>query len=242
MFSNLKIIKLIEIDSTNDYAKKILRSQKKSLPFLVQTSYQTKGRGQRNKYWNSDRNKNLLCSLAFQVRDIQIEEQFVISQIIAVSLYKTLQEYQIDAFVKWPNDIYIKNKKIAGILIENSLISSRIESTIIGLGFNINQINFPDELTDKAISLKLIKEKEFDIDIFLKKWIGSLQWAFSVDKEEIKEIYHKVLYQRDKTCDYKDAKGFFKGKILGVDPSGQLILQLPNSIIKYYMNSNLQYL
>jgi len=242
MFSNLKIIKLAEIDSTNDYAKEILHSQKELLPFMVQASYQTKGKGQYTKFWYSDNAKNLLCSLAFQIQNIRIEEQFVISQIIAVSLYKVLQDYQLTAAIKWPNDIYVENKKIAGILIENSIISSRIESVIVGLGFNLNQTNFPKDLRNKATSLSLITKKEFDIDEFVKKWIEKLQWAFSENKEEIKEIYHTRLYQKDKFAHYKDAKNEFDGKILGVDNRGQLILQTLDGTVKYYMNNELLYL
>jgi len=242
MFSKLKFIKLNEIDSTNDYAKYLLRLKKESLPFLVQTLFQTKGRGQLGKYWYSDKNKNLLCSLAFQVQNIRIEEQFIISQVIAVSLYNILQQYQVDAFIKWPNDIYVKNKKIAGILIENSLTASRIDSTIIGLGFNINQTVFPDDLRNRAISLKTIKSENIDIDMFRIKWLKSVLWAFSEDREKIKEIYHQVLYQRDETHKYKDAKEEFNATILGVDAFGKLILQTNNGTIKYYMNNELQYL
>lgn len=152
MESKTDIIWLERVDSTNDEARRHI-SEIDNLS-VVSALEQTKGRGQRGNRWSSQPGENLTFSLVVKDFRIKANEQSAISQTTALSLVDLLSRHEIKARIKWPNDIYAGDEKICGILIENSLKGSEIDWSIIGIGLNVNQTTFPEDLPNPT-SMKL---------------------------------------------------------------------------------------
>lgn len=152
MESKTDIIWLERVDSTNDEARRHI-SEIDNLS-VVSALEQTKGRGQRGNRWSSQPGENLTFSLVVKDFRIKANEQSAISQTTALSLTDLLSRHEIKAHIKWPNDIYAGDEKICGILIENSLKGSEIDWSIIGIGLNVNQTAFPEDLPNPT-SMKL---------------------------------------------------------------------------------------
>jgi BirA family biotin operon repressor/biotin-[acetyl-CoA-carboxylase] ligase len=152
MESKTDIIWLERVDSTNDEARRHI-SEIDNLS-VVSALEQTKGRGQRGNRWSSQPGENLTFSLVVKDFRIKANEQSAISQATALSLVDLLSRHEVKARIKWPNDIYAGDEKICGILIENSLKGSEIDWSIIGIGLNVNQTAFPEDLPNPT-SMKL---------------------------------------------------------------------------------------
>ena len=131
-------IRLHSTDSTIDFLKHYRPVSPKDM-ILVTADFQTAGRGQAGNSWESEAGKNLLFGLLFHPREVEANRQFILSQAVALSICETLSDYAEDIRIKWPNDIYWKDRKICGMLIENTLVGRCIENCIIGAGININQ-------------------------------------------------------------------------------------------------------
>lgn len=140
-----------------------------SLPCMVYAVTQSAGRGQRGNSWESEPGKNITASIAFAPKGVKAREQFVISEAIALATVDFLEYLNIDSKIKWPNDIYVGDKKIAGILIENSLMGCEIVSSVAGVGININQEKFRSDAPN-PISVKALTGKFYDIDIIIYKF------------------------------------------------------------------------
>ena len=131
-----------QCDSTNAYLQRLVAETDAPEGTVVSTSFQTNGRGQLSNMWEAEDGKNILCSILLRPTSLPIKSQFLISQAISVAIVDVLNSYLDGFFIKWPNDIYYKEDKIAGILIENTLSSAGISTCIIGLGLNVNQQTF----------------------------------------------------------------------------------------------------
>jgi BirA family biotin operon repressor/biotin-[acetyl-CoA-carboxylase] ligase len=144
LFIGQKIIHLSETDSTNNYAARHIKENDAFDGLVIISDYQTAGKGQRSKVWESERGKNLICSIVLKPYFIDVSNQFILNKAIALAILKTAQFIcpSANVKIKWPNDILIEDKKLAGILIESSIIGSHIGSIIVGVGMNVNQRNF----------------------------------------------------------------------------------------------------
>lgn len=222
------IIRLKETNSTNQYLQEQLTTTNLTEGTMVLSEYQTHGKGQIGNKWESDKEKNITCSLILYPTFLEISEQFIISQIISLAILDTLQKYISNLKIKWPNDIYYKNKKIAGILIENSISGKTIQNCIVGIGININQEKFSKSIPN-AISLKQITEKEQDIN----KIAENLQKNIFVRYNEIlreknnkiHQEYQKNLFRFSEFHLYKTKGIVFEAKIKEVKTSGHLVLE-----------------
>jgi BirA family biotin operon repressor/biotin-[acetyl-CoA-carboxylase] ligase len=136
---DLPIFKMDKAASSNNEA--MLLAKQKEIPegTIVWVLNQTKGRGQGNKKWHSNPNENLTFSVLLKPSFLPMEKQFVLSKMVAVAVAKVVSSFCSDTFIKWPNDIYVKNNKIAGILIENSIQGQKMYHSVVGIGININQ-------------------------------------------------------------------------------------------------------
>ena len=134
-----KIIHLENVDSTNNYTANLLLKGEVDSGTVILADKQTQGRGQRGSVWSSNSGENMLFSLFLSTEILSVNDQFLLSQFVSVSLIQMLRNIGLNAEVKWPNDIYINNKKVAGILIENQLSGYTLKSSIIGVGLNVNQ-------------------------------------------------------------------------------------------------------
>lgn len=237
------MIKVEELSSTNDYASELVRREFVADFTVVMTDFQEKGRGQRGNTWVSAAGQNLLFSVVLHPRQMPIKEQFILSQTVSIALSEVVSLYCDSVCIKWPNDIYVGDRKIAGILIENSINKKEIETTIIGIGLNVNQLLFEGAPNPTSLRAELGKEQNRDevLQQFLSRF-RQLYASMLRDPETIRRIYKERLYQRGKRSQYKDATGIFSGLIIDVAIDGQLLIADANGDIRRYYFKEVEYL
>ncbi len=228
---NWEIIHIDETDSTNRWLRD--RQQPKEsdgniggearCAVAVVADYQTAGRGCGTNTWESERGKNLLFSLLIHPNDIPANRQFLISEWVSVALCELLEHYINNKVeIKWPNDIYVKGKKIAGILIENRLQGEYIKDSIVGIGLNVNQQAFHSDAPN-PVSLRQLTGHDTDREKLLHEYLRLLQRVPMDDT--IHSKYMSRLFQWSEQKEYKDAAGRFQATITGVEPDGRLIMK-----------------
>ncbi|MDD4637359.1 MAG: biotin--[acetyl-CoA-carboxylase] ligase, partial [Bacteroidales bacterium] len=164
---------LEETTSTNTYLQEWIVKEEVPEGSVVTARIQTQGRGQAGNKWSAEQGKNLTFSMVLYPEFVPVNEQFIISQVAALAVKETLSLYIPDVSIKWPNDIYYRDKKITGILIENNLTAKVFSSSIIGIGININQQAFPENLPN-PVSLIQILGKEVSIPEVLEQFVGQI--------------------------------------------------------------------
>ncbi len=237
MFVGQLLFSLNEVNSTNDFLIKKLESERLLEGTIVITKQQTKGKGQRGKSWLSSDGQSLLFSLLLYPK-CAIQQQFYLNKAIAVSICQALSEINIKAKIKWPNDIYVGKKKIAGILIENTINSSQLKQSIVGVGLNVNQAEFSSELLNPT-SIRLHLGKELDISSFLEVVCVFLEKNYLLFKnnsdDKIDEVYHSYLYRYLQNTSFKKDGEYFESKIIGVNALGLLELEMHSRITTFSM-------
>lgn len=224
-----RIIHLDETTSTNDHLSALLKYDFLAEGSIVWADWQSSGKGQVENTWESERGKNLTFSLVFYPNFLAIEEQFILSKITSLALVQTLQELQIaDVSIKWPNDIYVGKKKIAGILIENTLSNSQLKNTVIGIGLNVNQEHFHSNAPN-PLSLTQITGLNYHLEDILKK-IASNLYALYVrllkgEESFISQEYFNALFRRSGSHLYEAEEIRFEAKIHSVLLNGSLMLE-----------------
>lgn len=232
-----RIIELEETGSTNSYLKQLCISREVEAFTVVTTESQTAGRGQRGNFWESEPGKNLTFSLLIRPGFLPAGKQFLISQIISLSIKEELDCYERGFSIKWPNDIYWNDCKICGILIENNLSGSQISESILGAGINLNQKHFKSSAPN-PISLTQITGLEYDRKQFLTNVLRRLKSYYEELRnghpENITANYHQSLYRKNGFHAYEDQEGKFKAEIIRTDPDGMLVLRDTESKIRNY--------
>jgi BirA family biotin operon repressor/biotin-[acetyl-CoA-carboxylase] ligase len=212
---------------------------------VVIANYQTRGRGQMGTVWDSEKGKNLMFSLFKDLSMHDVEFPFYICMAISFSSLKTLNELNVpDLYIKWPNDILSADKKICGILIEN-VIKNKLNSTIIGIGINVNQTEF--NALHKASSLKNLTGVQYDLDEILYNIIKNTKYYSSLLEEakydDVKNEYEMNLFRKNKPSTFKNANGeLFSGFIKGVTKYGKLQVLLEDEIVKKFDLKEIQLL
>jgi BirA family biotin operon repressor/biotin-[acetyl-CoA-carboxylase] ligase len=213
------------LSSTNNEASVLLRKKEIKEGTVIYTDFQTAGKGQTGNRWESDAGKNLLFSIILYPSSVEPEGQFIISMALSLGICDFTDRYFSGSKVKWPNDIYIKNDKIAGILIENSIIGDNIENTVAGIGLNINQEDFRGKATN-PVSFKLITGEEYDLKSCLSQLLSDLDKRYSQllygDRNLIADDYNARLYRVMEWHEFRSGENVFTGRILGVSSSGRL--------------------
>ena len=234
----MHIIKLDATDSTNAYLKNVMLSEVLDDFTIVAAKEQLKGRGQMGTSWQSERGKNLTFSILKKFDALPVSEQFLLHIAVSKAIYTALKTLQIpDLSIKWPNDILSGNAKICGILIENVLSEQNIQAAIIGIGLNINQLNFPG-LTHVS-SIKLITGKTHSLDEVMQLLSNELKNAFLEFEgkpiSKIKEHYEMLLFRKDKPSTFRDDKeAIFMGFIRGITNTGKLKIEIEDEIIREF--------
>ena len=205
---------------------------------IIWAEHQTKGRGQRGHSWHSTEGENITFSVVLEPRFLPIVEQFLLSEVVALALVETLAHYNIPCRIKWTNDIYAKDNKIAGVLIEHSLSGDCIARTIVGIGLNINQRTFPDDIPNPT-SMALERNASFDREEVLRNFATTLQRYYALleqgNKEAIEAQYIATMYHLGEQHTYAYPSGErFRATIRGVHPSGELRLEHEDGIIREY--------
>ncbi|MCY1632903.1 biotin--[acetyl-CoA-carboxylase] ligase [Marinifilum sp. D737] len=225
LFTPQLIIRKNEINSTNNFALELIKSANPAAGTVVLTLNQTKGRGQQTNSWESESGKNLTISIILRPEFLPIPDQFHISMVISLGVHDYLKEYLDDVLVKWPNDIYVGDKKIAGILIEHSIMGSVLSTSVCGIGLNINQRKFVSDAPN-PISLSNCTNQEYDLETELSNLLGKIENRYfqleDGDKKQLEKDYLDTLYWMNEPHTYKDKNGVFKGKIVGITEWGQL--------------------
>ena len=224
LFIGQELLTFDSLSSTNAYAKKLSRDQNKSEGLTILSKYQTSGRGQFGNSWESEKGLNLLFSVYLKPLFLSPDRQFLLNMSVCLAVADSLNEIVPGFEVKWPNDILYDNMKVAGILIENSINSNKLESSIVGIGINVNQQNF--ETKANITSVQNITGNSLDSEFLLAKVLKQIESRYLRLKANGKGLYndyYSLLYgfEKEKTV-VKNGK-YFKIKITGVEPSGQLI-------------------
>ncbi len=225
------------LTSTNSVAADLLR--KKELPegTVIYTDFQRAGKGHPGKKWESEEGKNLLFSIILYPSSVDPMEQFILTMTISMGLCDFIEKYCGESKIKWPNDVYVKDDKIAGILIENTIIDDRIENSVAGIGLNINQEKFPFKIPN-PISLKLLTGKEYDTGKCLKELLSDLDMRYKQllygDRKRLQSEYTNSLYKLNEYEVYKAEEGDFTGRIIDVTLSGLLRIEAKNGKIREF--------
>ncbi|MBC8266520.1 MAG: biotin--[acetyl-CoA-carboxylase] ligase [Flavobacteriales bacterium] len=244
-FFTTKFIKLEETSSTNDYTYNLLKLAKIKEGTVVSALFQSEGKGQRGTKWESDYGKNILMSIMLSP-DITIENQFEINICISLALHDFAKKYFYDKTkIKWPNDLLVKKGKLAGILIKNIIKKDKVKDVIVGIGMNVNQINFTN-FSLKATSFKRILNQECDLQKLQKELLDCIESRYLQLKRneftKMKEDYLSVLYGFEKEKHYKINNRKIKAKIVGIDEIGKLLLKFENGKIKKFSLKEVVYL
>jgi BirA family biotin operon repressor/biotin-[acetyl-CoA-carboxylase] ligase len=226
-----QVLHLSEVTSTNDLAKQLAEEQVIGHGAFVHAGFQQKGRGQELNGWESERNKNLLCSLVLHPPLLQADQQVYLNITICLAVYDMVKHYlaQADVRIKWPNDIYVGERKIAGILIENNLQGMFVKQAIAGMGININQMEF---IHTRAVSLAQVSGEGYD----LKECIGTLleflnqryHLLLMGKRDKLWNDYHEVLYKKNVPSLFETEQGQIYGTVKGIDLAGRLLLDTGN--------------
>ena len=225
------------LPSTNNHLAHLLKNNELQEGTIVYTNYQSTGRGQMGNRWESEDGKNLLISIVVFPSMINPANQFIISMTVSLGICDFLKRYIPVCTIKWPNDIYVNNDKIAGVLIENSIMGDQIENTIAGIGLNINQKMFLSDAPN-PVSLSLITGMSHDLATCLDQLASDLDKRYkqllSENFVQIKLEYISRLYRLNEWCKFSDNNGIFSGRILSVTDSGRLQIERSDDKISEY--------
>ncbi len=228
-FEDYTLYFIDSISSTNSW----MQSQNidsDGLKVVLSADYQTSGKGMGDHVWYSEKGKNLLFSIGINAVEIPAAEQFLLTQIIALSIVDELEKIinGPGISIKWPNDIYFNDRKMGGILISNTIRAAKLDQSIIGVGLNINQMSFPDWIP-RPVSLQQITGREYDHIEILKSILHNFAKRFeqtndSRGRDLLKQDYHNKLYCLGSWNNYEIDGKIYELKIEGVGEYGLLML------------------
>jgi len=221
------IIEFEQLDSTNNYAMQLANEGNAEHGTTIITQHQTKGKGQQGKTWTAAKEKNLLMSFILDTSHKEITSQFLLNAACCTAVAHLLMEdMQIaDVSIKWPNDLYVGKKKIAGILIENIIRGQQWKYAIVGIGLNVNQLEFPIGLS--ATSLQRLVNKIVDISFLRKKIFKRLNKAYQQYQENATAVlteYNSLLYSYQNRISFIKNSEIKTGTLKGTDATGLLTI------------------
>lgn len=236
------IIPVTGIDSTNNHLKELNKTGKFPEGTVILADYQTKGRGRGDNTWYSGKDLNILMSVLLRP-GIHAEKFFFLTEIASLALTDLLSEIGISAKVKWPNDIYSGAKKIAGLLIENAITSGIIESTVIGIGLNVNENVFPENLPN-PVSIGIITGKDHNIDHLLELLLNKLMARYtsllSGAYPDIHKEYNSCLFRRNEPNRFSFKDQQFEASIESVREDGLLVLKTESGKFRKFTFGDLE--
>lgn len=233
----MNIIKLSAISSTNDYLKELLQEGCAENFTVVAAEHQTAGKGQMGARWDAESGKNLTFSVLIKDALPGKEALFNLNVAVSVSIVQALKKFEIPGlYIKWPNDILAGNKKIGGILIENSIKPGGKIHSVIGIGLNVNQKDF--EGLPKASSMAVAAGQLFDKDAVMLSILEVLSTNMEAvaygNIDKLWNTYYSLLFKKGKPAAFEKNGSRFMGIIMGVSPSGYLQIQLEDETIAQF--------
>lgn len=230
-----------KLSSTNDEAASSAYAEGD----IVWADVQSAGRGQRGHSWESRQGENVTFSAIFEPSFLPATKQFLLSEVVALAVVDALRYYGIGAKIKWTNDIYVGDNKLAGILIEHKLSGVNLARTIAGIGLNVNQMEFSADLPN-PVSMRQLVRLELDCREVLERMAESLNVRYEMlrrgKEEQIQADYQDLLYRRDALHWYflPDGKAF-RGTIRGVEPSGALRIENEKGEERSYLFKEIEF-
>ena len=221
-----------QTNSTNTLLKELIAKGQE--PDFIYAGYQTAGRGQTGNSWESEKGKNLICSILLPPN----KNLYFLNIAVSVAILRLLGEA---VSIKWPNDIYWKDKKLAGILLENAIIGNEVKYAIAGIGLNVNQTEFVSDAPN-PVSLKQITGKEYVIDQLMQDLLEAVQTILSEPEETVWSAYKAHLYRREGYWPFADQNGTFEAHIEDVLPSGEIVLRDKNGQLHPYGFKQIKYI
>lgn len=227
IFRDRAFISLDSIDSTNNYAANLLKLSPPPDGSVITALEQTAGKGQRGSSWLSSKGDNLLCSIIVYPTFLKSDESFLLSQISALSVKDTLEEFvEVDVFIKWPNDILFHHAKTCGMLIECNWNNQTIQSAIIGIGINVNQLEFD---IPYSTSVRKTKKQFTPLEEILTSLLRHFDQRYQQLKAgfhtAIRNEYNSCLFGRDVMNTYSFRNKEIQAKVLQTSHEGLLLLQ-----------------
>lgn len=233
-----------ETDSTNNYANRLITAGKAVEGAVVLSHFQKQGRGQRGNSWESAPGENMLASIILFPKFLPAGSQFYLSKITSLAMVDWLHGKVNGVAIKWPNDIYVGKEKIAGILIETSIQGIFFHSAVIGIGLNLNQLEFSNKLPN-PISLRKLTGIEFDpektaceVRDILMNWYQKLQAGLA---DEIDSRYLEKLFLRNEWARFRKDEKLLEARISGIGEFGQLLLEDRSGIQSSYMFKEIEF-
>lgn len=221
-----------ELQSTNDYALSLLSKSKPIEGTVISAHHQTAGKGQIGSSWLVEAGKNLTLSVILHPHFLPIPRQFLLNQAVSLAVVDFLKQFIRTDIVrlKWPNDVYIGDKKSTGILIQNTISGSKLQNTVVGLGININQTDFPTILPNPTSLALATGQNNYDLAELRQVLFSCLEARYLQLKakhwEQLNEAYHNTLYKLNEAHLFQSADGqSFKGIITGVTEQGLLKIE-----------------
>ena len=226
-------------NSTNTLLKELLtKGEWPNGERFIYAGYQTAGRGQTGNSWESEKDKNLICSILLPPN----KNLYFLNIAVGVAICRTISELGISELgIKWPNDIYWKDKKLAGILLENAIIGSEVKYAIAGIGLNVNQTEFVSDAPN-PVSLKQINGTDFDIEELMQDLLDAVDTVLKEPEETIWSVYKAHLYRREGYWPYEDKNGVFEACIEDVLPTGEIVLRDRNGQNHQYGFKQIKYI
>ena len=236
LFFGKKVVYLPTCHSTNDIAAELVRNGKATEGTVVITDEQTAGRGQHGTTWLANRGQNFTFSFVLMPTFLSLAEHFLLSQTIALGVRNYLTEFVREIWIKWPNDLYVNDMKIGGILIENSLQGTRLAHSVVGIGLNINQASFPTVASDHITSLRLETGQTFHLAEQLPRLLWALEKSYlrlrAGQSESLRYEYGQHLLGSGQTRHFIIDGQAVEGIIRGVSSAGRLRLELAKDEIR----------
>lgn len=219
---------LSEVDSSNNYAMRQIQAQMADHGTVYFTHYQNAGKGQRGKTWKAEPGTNLMMSCVIEPAILSIDNQFLLNVAVALACHDLFVKYAVDSTtVKWPNDLYWRDRKAGGVLIENVLQGRDWKYAVVGIGININQTLFPDYLPN-PVSLKQITGRDFDTVLLARELCEYLEQRWQQLKlkegDQLLQDYNQILFGLNETRPFKKDNAVFNAVVKGVNRQGELVI------------------
>lgn len=234
-----------ETGSTNIDAASLIQTRNAAEGTIIHAGFQSAGKGQKGNIWESQRDKNLLLSIILYPTFVSPSDQFMISIVISLGISDYLKTIINDVRIKWPNDIFAGNDKIAGILIENSISGDSILSSVAGIGLNVNQTGFP-VFVPGAVSLSMLTGRESDLRECLLLLAQCLDKRYKQliagENDELRKEYISSLYRLNELTRFKESGTEFKGKIISVNEQGCLVVETANGSIRDFAFREIEFI
>ena len=239
------IIEIEEADSTNLYAERLLQQEAVEEGTVIVAYNQTEGRGQGENRWYSEPGLNLTLTIVLRPSFLLAGQQFLINKVISLGVYNFLCNYIEDVSIKWPNDMLIEGKKVGGILIQHTVSNEMLETTIAGIGINVNQKHFDPQLPN-ATSLKRVLGQELVLNEALNQLCTSLEIQYAAIKEGtldlLESYYCKALLGFDEKRMYRVDNETVEGVINGVDEFGRLLVEVSGKPVQPFNHKEIEYI